>query len=173
MGKDSTTPAEIFTQEKNKEIYDMYALVMNTLQYYTIDEIKELRTIIPILYEQKQRYAQNSKEKGNNNEKYVLGLLGNQTTLSDQKIKNTDPYQLLTDYASFFSIFKTTEANISIIDLTVLKKFANNSETEISNDQSYLNGKDMKFNFDKAISAMETNNDLADLETVFENLPEK
>ena len=54
-----------------------------------------------------------------------------------------------------------------------LEKFVKQSENEVSRDQSYLAGKEMKFNFDTAISRMETNDELVDLEKEFENLPEK
>ncbi|MEI6773775.1 MAG: hypothetical protein WCL18_02955 [bacterium] len=82
---------EICATNQNAEVYTMYNLVYNTLHYYTIDELKVLRTSIAKLIIQKDKYVQNSKEKDNNNEKYLLGLLGNQATLSNQKVTKT-PY---------------------------------------------------------------------------------
>ena len=149
----------------------MYNLVYNTLHYYTIDEVKTLRTSIAKLIIQKDNYIQNSKEKDNNNEKYLLGLLGNQATLSNQKVTTT-PYVWLPIYASFFSIFQTTEANIPIIDLTVLQRFVSNSENEVSKNQAYLDEKNMELNFKKTIAKIENNRDMADLEKDIENLPD-
>ena len=71
--------SETRSKEENNDLYDMYSLLYNTLHYYTIDEIKMLRTAIPKLMVQKEKYIQNKKEKDNNNEKYILGLLGNQS----------------------------------------------------------------------------------------------
>lgn len=171
IGKDKNISSETCSKEENSDLYDMYSLLYNTLHYYTIDEIKMLRTDITKLMVQKEKYIQNKKEKDNNNEKYILGLLGNNSWIANQKMNQTN--ESLLNYASFFLIFKTTEANIPIIDLMTLEKFVKQSENEVSRDQSYLAGKDMKFNFDTSISRMETNDELVDLEKEFENLPGK
>jgi len=44
MGKDKNATSEMVSREENAVIYDMYTLINNTLEYYTIDELKQLRT---------------------------------------------------------------------------------------------------------------------------------
>jgi hypothetical protein len=46
MGKDKNIPAETVSREENAVAYDMYTLINNTLEYYTIDELKQFRSSI-------------------------------------------------------------------------------------------------------------------------------
>ena len=115
MGKTKDVPTEMVSKEKNPVIYDMYTLIYNSLNYYTVDELKTFRTYISQLTTKKESYLQNMKAKGTNQEKYLLGLVGNQKILLDKEFQKTK-----NSYALFFTIFQTKEANILVMDLTSL-----------------------------------------------------
>jgi hypothetical protein len=107
------------------------------------------------------------KEKGINQEKYLLGLLNDPKIVLDKGFQTTK-----NGYALFFSVFQTKEGNLPIIDLSVFEKFISKSELEVSTDQTYLDGKDMQINFNNAVAEMENTIDLADLTKDIENLPD-
>jgi hypothetical protein len=108
------------------------------------------------------------KEKGVNQEKYLLGLLNEPKIVLDKNFQTTK-----NSYALFFSIFQTKEGNLPIIDLSVFEKFISKSELEVSTDQTYLDGKDMQIKCKNAVAEMENILDLENLEKDIENLPEK
>jgi len=107
------------------------------------------------------------KEKGVNQEKYLLGLLNDPKIALDKNFQATK-----NSYALFFSIFQTKEGNLPIIDLPVFESFIAKSELEVSTDQTYLDGKDMQIDFKNAVAEMENNLDLANLTKDIENLPD-
>jgi hypothetical protein len=44
MGRDKGDLSETVSREENAVAYDMYTLINNTLEYYTIDELKQFRS---------------------------------------------------------------------------------------------------------------------------------
>ena len=72
MGKNKDMPAETVSREENSVAYDMYSVIDNSLNYYTIDELKTFRKYISRLTTKKDSYMENLKAKGNNQEKYLL-----------------------------------------------------------------------------------------------------
>ena len=166
MGKNNDMQSETVSREENPVIYDMYSLMETSLDYYTIDELKTFRKDISLLTTKKEWYLENLKAKGNNQEKYLVGLVGNPKILMDkefQKDKNS--------YVLFFSVFQTKESNIPIIDLKSLWNFITKSELVENKDISYLPTSEMQMNFNNAISEMEDNMSLASLYQDIENLP--
>ncbi|MCX6824170.1 MAG: hypothetical protein NT085_03510 [candidate division SR1 bacterium] len=167
MGKNKDIPAETLSREENPVAYDMYSVIDNSLNYYTIDELKTFRTYISHLITKKESYVGNLKAKDNNQEKYLLGLVGNPKTLLDKEFQKTK-----NSYALFLSLFQTKESNISIIDLTSLGNFITKSELTENKDMSYLPNLEMHTSFKNAMSEMEDNMSLAGLNKDIENLPE-
>ena len=134
MGKDKDMQPEIFSSynsgNSTKEIYDMYTLLYNTMHYYSIDELKIFRTQINDLTQKKKNYvtniekAKNEKDEIIHKEKYLMGLLGDQNSVFNEKSSDSENTSIVVNnYASFFSIFKITEANIPIIDISTFSTF--------------------------------------------------
>ena len=76
------------------------------------------------------------------------------------------------NYAKFFSIFADTTYSVPIINPRMLDKFIYNFDQEESIDQEYFKTATMKHNFNLAIEYMENKEDIASIESSFEDLPE-
>jgi len=140
----------------------MYALLYNSLESYTIDELTSYRTNIVKLDEYKNKYMQYDKEKGVNNAKYAISILGKKDVahVEDKKdLKENEyeqsEYSYLTKYAQFFDIFKDTTYSLPIISPTVFTKNVYQIGLEVSQDQTYLTRDDMKLKFNEFVGTEE------------------
>lgn len=147
-----------FSSTNNTKIYDMYSILYNSFDTYTIDELKDFRKNIALLYTHKNKYLQYNKEKWTNNAKYALWLLGESDVnhvdgkkINKQNQYEQNEYEYLWWYADFFSIFKDKSYSRPIIDPISFNKFTYNIGLEISNDQEYFRRDDMRRRFDEFV----------------------
>jgi len=174
MGKKNDMAPESFSVNQDGEIYAMYTLLYNSLDYYTISQLKRFRKSMADISYQKQQYVYNRGKKGINTEKHLLSLMDDQerdfaTNKSDNK-QNT--YIFLHTYANFFSIFTTRKGNLPIMDIATMEKFTVYMKKEESLDQSYMQEPWMKSGFNELITILETSWELAELDEQLEDLPD-
>ena len=72
MEQNINESAKSFSSTDNEDIYAMYALMYNSLELYTLDELKTFRTNITALGQYKHEYMQYIQQKDTNKEKYIL-----------------------------------------------------------------------------------------------------
>ena len=156
MEQNINESAKSFSSTDNEDIYAMYALMYNSLELYTLDELKTFRTNITALGQYKHEYMQYIQQKDTNKEKYILWCLGKNDVNHTENKKNEkkdwateSEYTYLKNYADFFAIFKDTTYTLSIIDPMIFDKFTYHIGLEVSKDQEYITRDDMKRNFNE------------------------
>ena len=158
MGNDTENTTQVVAQEKEPILYNLYNMIGNSLDYYTINELQQYRKYIQTLATKKQKSPQYMQVKSNNPEKYLLGLVGNEKIFRDsdfQKEKNS--------YALFFDLFQTKAANKDIIDLQALKIYTEKTELETNQDQTYLQNTDKKQKFFATVAEFENHLDIMNI----------
>lgn len=162
---DEVPSKEAFSTTDNSDVYGMYTLIYNSLEYYSIENLKSFRANIDKLdtYKDENYIAyinqneQSQKKWWEHKEKYLLGLVGKQDEVFKGKTsENTgDTYAYLNTYSSFFSLFQTAKGALHVIDNTVFGKFVDRIGQSTSKDQSYMPS-DMERKFDAMIDNMES-----------------